>query len=501
MPRPRATQDVGSRRIAQYAGLRARPILRPHQDSEKSDDMIGTLVVSLPSRFTGGAVSIEHHGAKVRVGGSDKSLTFVAFYADCRHEVHPIKEGYRIVLTYNLVLEHNATAAGAPTVAITGLTDTVREFFATPGQARWSGDHSMRGPPDRLVYLLDHEYTQRGLRWNRLKNSDAQRAIALQEVARKLDCEIFLALADVHETWSCEDEYSGYSDFGQRYYGDDDDDDDADESEGGESLGESSGPELTELIDSDVELRHWLGTGGRWKRCPPASTPRSYATPDPPWILSRSSLSTRATPGTPETPSSTGTIAPPWSSGRANARWSSVRRHLHGGESARSPRPSGRGTRSRDRHGATAGAILGERHGTDRKACLVRCHSQSRRKAGRSGRRRCTASTVRPRGTEAEVRRRDSPTYSTPMESDWCRTLLQTWTSEENHEPPQTRLSWMDFTLPSPLPNIVRKRLVGRTGTCWLDPLGTVGMVARAVKADSTARLGKGRDARDGQPL
>ena len=59
----------------------------PHQDSEKTDDMIGTLVMSLPSRFTGGAMSIEHHGAKMRVGGSEKSLTFIAFYADCHHEV------------------------------------------------------------------------------------------------------------------------------------------------------------------------------------------------------------------------------------------------------------------------------------------------------------------------------------------------------------------------------------------------------------------------------
>jgi hypothetical protein len=235
----------------------------PHQDSEKTDDMIGTLVVSLPSRFTGGAVSIEHHGAKLRVGGSDKSLTFIAFYADCHHEVHPIKQGYRIVLTYNLVLEHDAAGAEAPTAAINGLSDAIQEFFAAPGQARWSGDHSMRSPPDRLIYLLDHEYTQRGLQWNRLKNSDAQRAIALREVARQLDCEIFLALADVHETWSCEDEYSGYSDYGQRYYGDGDED--ADEIEGGESPGETADPELTELIDSDVELRHWLGAGGRWE--------------------------------------------------------------------------------------------------------------------------------------------------------------------------------------------------------------------------------------------
>src|SRR5258708_17608764 len=187
----------------------------------------------------------------MRVGGSDKSLKFIAFYADCHHEVHPIKEGYRIVLTYNLVLEHNASAAGAPTAAINGLTDIIREFFVTPGQARWSGDHSMRSPPDRLVYLLDHEYTQRGLRWNRLKNSDAQRAIALQEVARELDCEIFLALADVHETWSCEEEYSGYSDYGQRYYGDDDDD--ADENEGEESLLESFHPQLPAPLATDLQ--------------------------------------------------------------------------------------------------------------------------------------------------------------------------------------------------------------------------------------------------------
>jgi hypothetical protein len=49
-----------------------------HRDSEKADDMIGTLVVSLPSKFTGGALSIEHHEKKKLVGGSDKSLTFIA---------------------------------------------------------------------------------------------------------------------------------------------------------------------------------------------------------------------------------------------------------------------------------------------------------------------------------------------------------------------------------------------------------------------------------------
>ena len=33
----------------------------PHQDSEKSDDMVATLVVTLPSSYTGGELMVEHN--------------------------------------------------------------------------------------------------------------------------------------------------------------------------------------------------------------------------------------------------------------------------------------------------------------------------------------------------------------------------------------------------------------------------------------------------------
>ncbi|MGE0708795.1 MAG: hypothetical protein AB7N76_21560 [Planctomycetota bacterium] len=36
-----------------------------HQDSEKRDDMVGTLVAVLPSACTGGAATIEHRGERV----------------------------------------------------------------------------------------------------------------------------------------------------------------------------------------------------------------------------------------------------------------------------------------------------------------------------------------------------------------------------------------------------------------------------------------------------
>jgi hypothetical protein len=76
---------------------------RRHRDSEKSEGMLATLVVTLPSAFTGGDLVIEQQGTKVTDQGSPAELSFVAFYSDCEHEVLPVTDGFRITLTYNLV--------------------------------------------------------------------------------------------------------------------------------------------------------------------------------------------------------------------------------------------------------------------------------------------------------------------------------------------------------------------------------------------------------------
>lgn len=232
-----------------------------HQDSEKADNMIGSLVVSLPSRYTGGAMAVEHHDEKKLFSGSGQSgLTFVAFYANCHHEVRPVKQGYRVVLTYNLVVNSEAAAAGSPADGVAALTRHAREFFETSSPPRWPGAPTS-GPPDRLVYLLDHQYTQRGLAWGRLKSGDAARAAALEAAAQQLDCDTALALADVHETWQCEEEEEkyGYGRHGRRRaWGYDEE-----EENGGEPDDGSSDHELIDLVDSDVELRHWVGSRPR----------------------------------------------------------------------------------------------------------------------------------------------------------------------------------------------------------------------------------------------
>ena len=106
----------------------------PHQDSEKDDAMVGTLVVSLPSAHTGGELVIEHGGQSVTYRVPKEELTFVAFYADCRHEVKPVRSGYRVTLTFNLLSGTRLRRAGSR--ARHRLAHCLTEHFTTPATRR-----------------------------------------------------------------------------------------------------------------------------------------------------------------------------------------------------------------------------------------------------------------------------------------------------------------------------------------------------------------------------
>ncbi len=228
----------------------------PHQDSEKCDGMIGTLVVVLPSAHAGGDVVVEHRGERVefrRLKRADKDLTLLAFYADCRHEVRPVTRGYRVALTFRLVVKAGATAfvAGSSSDALQG---AVRDHFEMPPPPRFRND--VRPPADHLVYLLDHQYTKKGLGWSRLKGADRARVAALRQVGEALDCHVCLALADVHEVWGCEEQdWGGWYRGHHRYRGRDDFGEvkDADDDE----------RTLSELQVSEVALVHGIDVTGK----------------------------------------------------------------------------------------------------------------------------------------------------------------------------------------------------------------------------------------------
>jgi hypothetical protein len=220
-----------------------------HQDTEKTDEMIGTLVVTLPSSYAGGELMIGMGEDWKAYRGSRESLSLVAFYADCQHEVLKLRSGYRITLTYNLMLRGGTAPrqeGDAGTVA--ELADLLREHFGTPATHSWG--HRRADPPPRLVYLLDHEYTPRALKWTRLKGADAQRVPLLREAAEAAGYETILGLADVrttHDAWPADE---GYGYRRRRYYDDNEDPED------------SAEYEINDLINTEVSLTHWTGPDG-----------------------------------------------------------------------------------------------------------------------------------------------------------------------------------------------------------------------------------------------
>ena len=80
----------------------------PHRDGEKLDRMVATLVVVLPSEHKGGELIVSHAGKQHELSfagaASGREVSYAAFYADCEHEVKPLESGYRLCLTYNVVL-------------------------------------------------------------------------------------------------------------------------------------------------------------------------------------------------------------------------------------------------------------------------------------------------------------------------------------------------------------------------------------------------------------
>ena len=90
---------------------------KTHVDTPKSEQMFGSLVVCLPTQFSGGELVIRHHGRTVKFDWSSspdnprKTANWAVFFSDVEHEVLPVTEGHRITLTYNLYAKMCETKA------------------------------------------------------------------------------------------------------------------------------------------------------------------------------------------------------------------------------------------------------------------------------------------------------------------------------------------------------------------------------------------------------
>lgn len=184
-----------------------------HRDTEKAKGMFATLVIVLPSIYTGGELVVRHRDREVclDLANQDSSeVSFAAFYADCVHEVRPITDGCRLVIVYNLIRRGAVRPAQPPAY------DTEIEQIATLLR-HWINDRATPGndAPAKLIYPLEHVYTPAEIGFAGLKNADSARANVLTAAAEQAQCELHLALVAIDESGAAE--YAGAWSRSRRY--------------------------------------------------------------------------------------------------------------------------------------------------------------------------------------------------------------------------------------------------------------------------------------------
>ena len=222
----------------------------PHRDGERLDAMVATLIVALPSAHEGGELVVRHEGREheiaFRGAASGLELSYAAFYADCSHEVRPLRSGYRLCLVYNVTLARSRRRAKRIDAPSWGaITARVAELLGA-----W---HETDETQKRAV-TLEHAYTEDGLTLERLKGADRPRAEALFEAAERAGCLAHLALLTLWQLGDVDHDYRDYSyrrrrRYGSRYADDHDD-------------GAAGRHEMGEILDTSLTASHWSDRHG-----------------------------------------------------------------------------------------------------------------------------------------------------------------------------------------------------------------------------------------------
>ncbi len=232
----------------------------PHRDGEKMDRMVATLVITLPCKHSGGELIVRHEGKEVILeterAATKRGINFTAFYADCKHEVKPVRSGHRVSLVYNLAAKPmTLTSKRNSSIGSTQSTDSAwqSEALALEGLAgafaHWPTDIT------KAVIVLDHRYTSRGVAPDLLKGTDREKAKQIFEAARQANCNCYLTLLTREEKGDAD----YYEEIGETFYSRDTEWD-----EHGRSDKRNVKPmPMNELYEHSTTVDGWIDASGR----------------------------------------------------------------------------------------------------------------------------------------------------------------------------------------------------------------------------------------------
>jgi len=139
---------------------------KTHRDTEKKNGMFATLLIILPSFYTGGILAVRHQQRekKFDFSGDTENIHYVVLYADCEHELLPVTEGYRLVLAYNVILlpksdNKQIVESKHHTMLINHLHEVFNSWLDMTNNNKVN-TNSLR----KLIIPFDHEYTQESMK-------------------------------------------------------------------------------------------------------------------------------------------------------------------------------------------------------------------------------------------------------------------------------------------------------------------------------------------------
>lgn len=190
--------------------------------TEKADGTFATITVVLPSEHTGGEAHLSHNGVSVNYDSSQASLeatTVMGWYNNVVHEIKPIKSGYQLAISFNLI--HTANSL-PPAISSNSLfTGEVKRVLLS-----WK---AMSGTfvPKKIVYLLNRRPSRTNIRGGALKGTDDLKVSLLHQVCKEVGFRLGTATILCHLSGSVIDNREDYYEehiWGYSAYDDDEED-------------------------------------------------------------------------------------------------------------------------------------------------------------------------------------------------------------------------------------------------------------------------------------
>lgn len=208
--------------------------------------MFATIIIVLPSLYTGGHVHVSHGPSKkvFKLASSSAFTTsFLTWYTDVIHEVKPITSGYRLALSYNLI----HTSPGIPRPTLPNMHAAVSHLKHILHKWSKGAYEGSRGHTYIIAYLLEHEYSHVNLKMRALKGKDAHLVANLRRVAEEEEFVVGLANLEYKVSGVADDDGHGYHKR-SRYY------------DGSEE--EEETPGMLEEIESSLEVHNLVDLDG-----------------------------------------------------------------------------------------------------------------------------------------------------------------------------------------------------------------------------------------------